>query len=1149
MRKIYLPLIFCLTGLVQYQASLAQELAYLHLPHQHGHESGRKELKDVLVSIEKKFDVYFTFESQVIHNKYVRPNVEITEHLEETLMNVLDPLNLKFRKVSDKYYTIYPPDERQSQEKDVRKHSGLLSANLRSNQPLFRSIVFAEPTFLFTVSGTVMDENSLSLPGANVIEKGTTNGTTTDADGKFSLSVQDEKSILIFSFIGYTSQEVALNGRSIIDVVLAADVQSLDEVVVVGYGTQRKSDLTGAIDVVDAETLRRTSSNNPLEALQGQIPGAYVTTTGAPGAGVGIVIRGLSTLGNNAPLYIIDGLPTKSGIDNIDASSIENIQVLKDAAASSIYGSRASNGVIIIETKKGKGNKITFDSRMTTQKYQSITPVLNTEQRGKAMWQAFINEGNNPNDHPLYDFEWDYDNNGNPVLNRVIPKEWINEELGIRGADTDWWGEVTRPGLILRNELTLSTGGKAGGSRLSITHYRNKGVFINDEFNRLNLSLNSHYKFLNDAIEIGENLVVTSSIRYPDHVRGNALTTQPIIPVYTEDGSWGGPWGAGFEDWPQPVMNSHINSWDNTKTERIIGSGYMAIDFTKNLEFRSTLGIEYFNSTWTDVQRPFVSGFMHRDVANLTINKSNTFNWSLSNTLNYNVEFDNHSANILVGTELYKNTDVWLNTFADDFASDERDYYQMNSAVGTQTVSGSETGYQLLSFFSKINYNYSDKYLLSATLRYDGSSRFGVENRFGTFPAVSAGWRMDQESFIKDNFEFIDFLKPRYGFGIVGNQEIGNDAALALYEARYGMDYTWDWDSSTSYDINGNDSGNLPSGFRRLKAGNPLLKWETTTENNIGLDFGFSDMSITGSFDYYIRKSKDILIQPPYLGAIGEGGNKWYNGAAVENKGWEFALEYTNSAGDLNYVISANVGHFKDKITYLPEDVVKAYAGNVEQTILGHSQRALFGYVADGLFQNQAEVDAHAQQTGKDIGRIRYADLNSDGVINSLDQKFQGNTLPGFLYGLNVNLTYKQWTMNFFLNGEMDKNVYNSTKGNTDFIFARAGINYGTRVLDAWTPQNSGSTIPALITSNKNNEYRSSSYFIENGSYMKIRNVELNYNFVANKFRFINALRVFIISENLALLKSKTYTGPDPENPNNDYGRPLRFTLGVNVSL
>lgn len=999
-----------------------------------------------------------------------------------------------------------------------------------------------------SIRGRVLDNENKSLPGATIVVKGTTVGTVSESDGTFQLQIPSDAETLVISFVGMVTQEISIEGKSNFEIILRTEAYGLDEVLVTGYQTQRRVDVTGAIDVVESETLSRSSASNPLVALQGQMPGAYVTTSGAPGAGVNIIIRGLSTLGNNDPLYIIDGIPTKSGIDNIDASSIENIQILKDAAASSIYGSRASNGVIIIETKKGTQNRISFDSRVTTQKYQSKISVLNTEERGIAMWRALINEGIDPSSHALYDYEWNQDYS-NPELNRVIVKEWISEELGIKSADTDWWDEVTRPGLILRNELTMSTGGAAGGSRLTLTQYKNQGVFINDDFNKFNVSLNSHYKF-KDIIEIGENLVVTSSVRYPDHVRGGSLSTQSIIPVYTEDGGWGGPWGAGFEDWLQPVADSYLNSWDNTQSERIMGSGYMQINFMKNLSLRSTVGVEYSNSTWTDYQRPYVSGFLHRDIANLTINKNNSFNWSLSNTLNYNIEIDRHSVGFLGGVELFKNTDNWLNTFADDFASDEKDYYQMDAAVGTQTVSGNKTGYQLLSFFGKINYNFSDKYLITATLRYDGSSRFGAENRFGTFPSISAGWRMDQESFIKDNFEFIDLLKPRYGYGVVGNQEIGNDAAIALYEALYGMDYTWDWDRSTSYDISGNDSGTLPSGFRRVKADNPILKWETTTENNAGLDFGFLDMKFTGSFDYYMRKSKDILIQPPYMAAIGEGGYKWYNGATVENKGWELTLKYRNSKGDLDYVVSANAGHFNDKITYLPEEVVRAYVGNVEQTILGRSQRALFGYVADGLFQNQAEVDAHAQQTGKDIGRIRFADLNDDGVINDLDQKFQGNTLPGLIYGINANLTYKNWNVNFFFNGEMDKNVYNSTKQYTDFMFTRAGVNYGKRVLDAWTPQNPESEIPAVITSNKNNEFRTSSYFIEKGGYIKLRNVELNYNFdTTNRLRFFKNLRVYVIGENLVMVKHKSYTGPDPENPNNSYARPLTFTLGVNFSL
>lgn len=997
------------------------------------------------------------------------------------------------------------------------------------------------------VAGSVTDSaTGHPLAGVTIKVKGGDAGTVTDAQGNFSLDVPDN-AVLEISYVGYVHREIPVNGRSTLNISLAAAATGLNQLVVVGYGTQKKVDLTGAIDVVDPDILDRSTASSPLTALQGHAPGAYITTSGAPGASPSIIIRGLSTLGNHSPLYIIDGVPTENGIDNIEASNIENIQILKDAAAASIYGSRASNGVIIVQTKKGKGRSLVFDSRITTQKYLNKIKVLNTEQRGRAYWQAYINEGKDPDANPLYDYEWSNDNAGNPVLGKVIPITWINEEMGIKGANTDWYKEVTRPGLILRNQLTLSTGGESGGARFSLTQYKDKGVFIYNKFSKVNIELNSNYKF-KDNIEVGENVILTSSSNYPEHGRDGALTQQSLIPVHTVDGGWGGPWGAGFEDWLQPVMESAINSWDNTKSERFFGSAYLSVGILKNLIFKSTVGIESLNAVSTDYQRPYESGFLHRTTASLSINNNNTFNWSLSNTLTYDLNLGKHAINILGGTDLYKNTDKFLNTFSDDFAVDQRDYYQMDAAVGTQTIDGNETGYKLLSFFGKVNYNFSDKYLLAATLRYDGSSRFGKDNRFGMFPSVSVGWRMEEENFMK-NVKVFNLLKPRFGYGVVGNQEIGNEAALGLYEALYGMDYTWVWDESTSYDLNGGDNGNLPSGFHRVKAGNDQLKWETTTESNYGLDFGILDMVLSGSFDYYIRKSKDILIQPPYLGAIGEGGYRWYNGASVENRGWEFSLQYKKSSQNFTYGVAVNFGHFKDKITYLPPNVVKAYPGNVEKTILGHSQRAIFGYVADGLFQNQAEVDRHADQTGKDIGRIRYKDLNNDGVIDALDQDFIGNTLPGLIYGINFNLTYKQWSLNIFANGETNKSIYNSVKQNTDFIFSRAGINYGVRVLDAWTPQNSKSTIPSLITTNKNNEYRSSTYFVESGSYLKLRNVEVNYDFGYTGVRFLRGLKIFLIGENLGMIKSKSYTGPDPESPNNAYGRPLKLTLGLNFSL
>ncbi len=998
------------------------------------------------------------------------------------------------------------------------------------------------------ISGRVLNHNGEPLPDVSVTLVGSKIGTTTNGEGRFTIDAPDDKGLVLeFSYIGYKTKRVNIGADTQVDVVMDLDVTGLSDVVVVGYGTQKKVDVTGAVDVIKTDELNRNTASNPLTGLQGQSPGVYVSVSGRPGSNPDIVIRGLSTLGNNSPLYIIDGIPTETGLENIQANNIESIQILKDAAAASIYGSRASNGVIIVETKKGNKTQLTFESRVTTQKYLNRIKVLNAEERGRVLWQASLNEGRDPNSQPLYDYEWSNDANGNPVLEKVIPITWINEEMGIKAADTDWYKEVTRPGLILSNQLTLSTNGQAGGARLSVTHYNDKGVFIHNKFSRLNVDLNSHYKFRKN-IEIGQSIILNSSTDYPDNVRGDALTQQPLVPVYTTSGGWGGPWGAGFEDWLQPVMNGTINSWDNTKRLSVFGSGYVTIKLLKNLVFKSNVGIEYINSDFTDYQRPYRAGFLHRNLGSFAINNNKTLNWSLSNTLTYDLKAGNHSVNVLAGTDLYKNTTSFLNTFAQDFAVDQRDYYQMNSAVGTKTITGNSSGYQLLSFFGKINYNFSNKYLLSTTLRYDGSSRFGKDNRFGLFPALSVGWRMDEEDFIR-NLNIFDLLKPRFGYGVVGNQKIQNDAAIGVYEALYGMDYTWVWDASTSYDITGNDGGNLVSGFRRVKSGNSHLKWETTTERNYGVDFGLFNMLISGSFDYYNRKSKDILIQPAYLGAIGEGGTTWNNGASVANKGWEFSVNYRKSlSNQLTYGVTLNLGHFKDKITYLPPDVVRAYPGNVEQTILGRSQREMFGYVADGLFQNQREVDEHATQTGKGIGRIRYKDLNNDGLINALDQQYLGNTLPSIIYGIGINLSYKQWNLNIFGNGEQGKKVYNSVKQNTDFLFARAGINYGKRVLNAWTPQNNQSTIPALKTTNENNEYRSSTYFVESGSYFKLRNVELNYTF-KDGLNIFNSFRLFVIGENLATISSRYYTGPDPESPNNAYGRPLKVTFGLILSL
>jgi TonB-linked SusC/RagA family outer membrane protein len=468
-----------------------------------------------------------------------------------------------------------------------------------------------------------------------------------------------------------------------------------------------------------------------------------------------------------------------------------------------------------------------------------------------------------------------------------------------------------------------------------------------------------------------------------------------------------------------------------------------------------------------------------------------------------------------------------------------------------------------LSYFGKINYTFSDRYLASVTLRDDGSSRFGANNRYGLFPAASVGWRISNESFMK-NIGWISDLKLRSGYGVTGNQEIGDQASLALYQTNYGTigqtgsnQNTGQFaNNGTAYDLNGAGTGNLPSGYVLVQAANPNLKWESTKEFNEGIDFAFINNTIYGSFDYFTRKTTNILIQPPYTGALGEGHTQWVNGASKSNKGWELNLGYQNHAGKLTYNIQANLFAFHDKITYLPASVVGAYAGNVQQTILGHSAYSLFGYVAQGIYQNQQDVTGHATQPGAAVGRLMYKDLNGNGQIDALDQTWLGVQLPKLNYGLNVNLGYESWTFSFFLQGVQGGVVSNQHKANTDFLGLNPGVNIGERALSAWTAQNTKSDIPALSLVDNNNESRFSSYYVESGSYLKVRNVKLGYSVPAKVLgnqKIVGGVNIYLMGENLVTFYKKhganAFSGQDPENPGNNYPIPRKLTAGVNISF
>jgi TonB-linked SusC/RagA family outer membrane protein len=613
-----------------------------------------------------------------------------------------------------------------------------------------------------------------------------------------------------------------------------------------------------------------------------------------------------------------------------------------------------------------------------------------------------------------------------------------------------------------------------------------------------------------------------------------------------------------MNDRQNPVRLLEDNKQIKYNYMRLFGNVFAELELIKNLHLKSSFGIDYSDYFKRSMQLTYSSGYLSNDQNGVNDNQGHSVKWTWSNTLNYQKTIGKNAIDVLLGTEMYKQHDesFWAQRLGTgSYVSQDPNYMYLDAGTGTMSLGGGAAENTLLSYFGKANYVYDQKYLASVTVRRDGSSRFGKNNQFGTFPAFSLGWRMNQENFLKPLTDISD-LKLRLGWGQTGNQEISNVGTRSIYVTDYaGNNPTWDLSTSTAYDITGATTGSLPSGYRITQRGNDNLKWETSTQTNIGLDFGFFNQKLYGSVDYFIKDTKDCLINPPYLAAIGEGGNHWVNGASIQNKGLEVLVGYRDKIGsDFKYDITGNIGSYKNVVTSLPAEVVNNYGGNgTTDNILGHALGTYYGYVADGLFKTQDEVSNSAEQSGKGLGRIRYRDINGDGVINDKDRTWIGNPNPDFTYGLNLNMEYKGFNLTLFFQGvgRVDLNDY-AVKSFTDFWSVReTGSNKGTRLLNAWTPTNSSSTIPALTSTDSNNESRFSTYYIENGSYCKLKNAELGYNVPQKALKVIHLSRVhlYVSGQNILTVKSKSFTGIDPERPDFAYPLPITFTSGINVTF
>lgn len=1012
------------------------------------------------------------------------------------------------------------------------------------------------------VSGTVKDEQGLEVIGASVMEEGATNGVITDINGQFKIKVKEGAKLKI-SYVGYNTIVVKAQPHMTITMEVASNL--IDELVVTGYTTQRKADLTGSVSIVSTKDLKTSPDADPMRALQGRVPGMTITTNGSP-IGTGTVrIRGVGSINSSQdPLFVIDGVPTTTSLNSLNTNDIESMQVLKDAASASIYGSRAANGVIIITTKQGKKGgkmKVDFSTNLTASFYtsQSLMKLCNSAEYATAMAQAALNDGIDP---VTYAANYGLNLNsqtGTPItvwnpateqyVNYTVNGRYdgfINSSKTMRYSDTDWLDEISRTGFSQNYDLSLSNATDKYSALFSLGYKKNEGILKYTSFENISARMNTSYN-INKIVKVGENFTVTWSRQVDSAPMENALKMAPIVPVYEIDGeTFGGPVGS-MSDRQNPLREMYQNKDNHLDYWRLFGNAYVELKPIEGLVLRSSFGIDYYTSFIQSMNHTFHSDIVNNNIASVTLSNKNDLNWTWSNTATYNFTLaDKHNFSVLLGAELSKQNSIDWSGYSEGFGFEDPDYMWPNAATGTARVSGAMVGYRLASFFGKVDYNYDDLILASFTIRRDGSSRFGKENRWGTFPAATLGFRASK--LIDKNW--LDDWKIRLSWGKTGNQAIDNNAQFGIYVVDYGLDRI----TSTAYDLYLQGSGTFPSGYRATQLPNPNLKWEAATQYNIGTDFSLFHSQLYGSIDWYIKDVDDMLISPAFIGTKGEGGATWMNGPSLRNWGMEFMLGYrkTLSCG-LGLDISANADFFRNRVTSLPASATGSYAHTSKQTLVQSKQPygSIVGYVVDGLFQTQEEVDASGQANAR-VGGLKYADLDGNNIITADDQDWIYNPVPAFSYGINIGLTYKDFDLSMFWQGVCDKDVYNNQKFQTDFwAVTDAGSNKGSRLLDAWNTNNTDSNIPRLSTTNTADEGRASSYFVENGSYLKLRTLQLGYTVpssILSKLKMTSA-RVYLSGQNLLTIKSSSLTCPDPENPDWNYPLSTSISFGLQLSF
>lgn len=1101
-------------------------------------------VKTALAEIERLVNIKFTYNPQSIpiHRK-VSADYE-NEKLSNVLDGLLAPLRIQYELIGE--YIIL----RRSNTLVADDEGGLIPRGVVAH----------------TVAGIVSDETGTPLPGVNVFVKGTTSGTTTDANGSYTLEVPDENATLVFSFVGYASEEILVGNRSNIDIALTPDIQALTEVIVMGYNTQERRDVTGSVVTVKADELKAVPVSNFANQLQGRAAGVIVSNDNTPGGGVAVRIRGIGSItGNNEPLYVIDGVPTTGNLNQLNPNDIETMQVLKDASAASIYGARANNGVIVITTKKGKAGvtKVSYNMYEGVQVPGNGPDLLNSQQLVDIMWADYKSRGlTDPATGALTVPDPRF--GGGP--RGVIPDYFLSNRTGVNlgeppigndpmahytfdPSDTefgttkfmifqpdkngfDWYDAVYDPAPIRNHNLTVTGGSEQGRFAVSADYFQQNGIVVHNNFKRYSVRANTEFSIKN-VVRFGENIQLsyTDNVGIPqartEFSPVGGYTVAPYYVPYDIAGNYVGN-RVGSDHALSTLERNRDNHDYNT---RIFGNVYAEVDLFKAITARTSIGLDYnIRDAQTFSPKAVESDLKsQQDVLDFVWNKGHSLTWT--NTVNYQREFGSHSIQFLAGTEAVTSSFKNASGRKSTFAFDDPSFIYLDAGTQINSLGGGGAESSLFSIFGKLDYKFRDRYLFSATLRRDASSRFSPSNRWGTFPAFSVGWILSDEPFMKAA-SFVTSLKLLAGWGVTGNQDIDE----------YNQYTTFAYSNiSSSYPINGGLSGadNLYPGYEARRVGNPNAQWEEQSMINIGLDATLFNR-LTFTLEWYNRNTSKLLLVVPAPAMAGANQVAAANVGEVSNKGIDLSLNYSGKMDNgFTYDAGVNWSTYTNEVTDLYDADNPFIAGpTIRQQIFTRTQAgqplsSFFGMVNEGVFHSQEEADNHPTQFGNrslynQPGRFRYKDLNEDGIVNGDDVTYIGNPHPDFTYGINLSAGYKGFDITLFFFGVYGNDIYNFRRQGSDLLLFEG--NKSTRILDYWTPENPDSNIPTPNSTASSEEYyRTSTYFVEKGSYLRAKNLQIGFTFPSSWIAKLNADKIRLYLQGSNLFTITDYTGTDPE--------------------